>query len=602
MLNRGRGRKPPVFGELRPSQVITTFGPGAVVDLPNVSVVLAGTDYWTTNAHQEIDEPRLRSLLRVSRFYRPEIKTDGEMGGVPAFLFPRYLRCPRCRRLGRYDRKDLFRLDGRRLRCIATHELKVPRGGPPVFPARFVIACSDGHLDDFPWFEFLHRGKDSDSCRPERLKFSESAESSAISNLIVSCDFCNARRSMEDAYGARAIKALGACSGARPWLGEGHDQSCKKDPRTTLRGASSLYFAVVHSALSIPEWDDPVHAVLLRYEEQLERVDSVAQLRAGIESGFFPQLQRFEVADVFRALQRRRLQAQKRPSILDLRREEYMALKSPPNAAKAAQWEFHTERVDVPSSFKSMIEKVVVVRRLREVRALGGFTRIDSPFELLVDEVDEKEEYQIQSLSSGELHWRPAVELRGEGVFLALSDDAVRRWEKKRAVVARSVAMEKLHHTWRTARELPRADYPGARFVLLHSLAHLIIHALALDCGYSATSIRERIYSSVEPGEAMAGILLYTATPDSDGSLGGLADKGHPSRLEPLLCDALERATYCSSDPLCGHSAPGELGRLNGAACHACLLVSETSCERGNQYLDRAHVVQTISQLETNFF
>ena len=603
MAGRTGTQPPPVFGDLRPSQIITTFGPGSVVDLQNISVVLAGTDFWATGPEQEIDEPRLRSMLRVNRFYRPPVVSDGGAAGVPSFVFPRYLRCPRCRRLGTYDRTDLFSLERHRFRCRGKHDVKVARGGPLVFPARFVVACSDGHLDDFPWHDYVHRRKGGAGCKPERLIFRESAQSAAVSDLIVTCELCDAWRTMEDAFGTRAPAALGPCQGARPWLGDGNGEQCTSGVlRTTLRGASNLYFAVVQSALSIPEWDDPVHMAIAQCEEQLAKVDSVERLRQGIEGGFLPQLDRLDPQKVFEALQRRREQAQRRPTALDIRHEEFDALRSIPNAARAAVQEFQTEHVDVPHAFRELIERVVIVRRLREVRAIGGFTRIDSPFDLLVDEDDEEERYRVQPLSVTELHWRPAVELRGEGLFLQLPERAVSRWEQRRAVADRTTAMKDLHQTWRHERELPDVPYPGARFVLLHSLAHMIIQGLALDCGYSSSSIRERIYSSLGPHDPMAGILLYTATPDSDGSLGGLADKGHSSRLEPLLRDALERALFCSSDPLCGHSGPGEMGELNGAACHACLLVSETSCERGNRYLDRAHVVETVAQLETNYF
>ena len=603
MAGRSGTPRTPAFGELRPSQIITTFGPGSVVDLPNISVVLAGTDFWATGPEQEIDEPRLRSMLRVSRFYRPSVGSDGGAAGVPSFVFPRYLRCPRCRRLGTYDRTDLFSFDRRRFRCKNKHDGKVPKGGPPVFPARFVVACSEGHLDDFPWYNYVHRGKGGAGCKPEQLVFRESAESAAVSGLIVACELCDAWRTMEDAFGNRAPAALGPCPGARPWLGEGNAEPCKSSIlRTTLRGASNLYFALVHSALSIPEWDDPVHVAIAQCEEQLSKVDTVQKLRQGIEGGFLPQLDRFQPEKVFEALQRRREQAEKRPTALAIRREEFDALRSIPNPERAAEREFQTEHVDVPEPFRDLVERVVIVRRLREVRAIGGFTRIDSPFDLLVDEDEEHERYRVQMLSTTDLHWRPAVELRGEGIFIELPEKAVRRWEERRAVTERSEAMEHVHKGWRHERELPDAPYPGARFVLLHSLAHMLIQGLALDCGYSSTSIRERIYSSPGPRDPMAGILLYTATPDSDGSLGGLADKGHASRFEPLLRDALDRALFCSSDPLCGHSAPGEMGELNGAACHACLLVSETSCERGNRYLDRAHVVETVAQLGTNYF
>jgi len=602
MPNR-RATLPPIFGELRPSQIITTFGPGAVVDLRNLSVVLAGTEFWVTAREHEIDEPRLRSLLRVAKFSRPAVKSDGGLGGIPAFIFPRYLRCPRCKRLGRYDRTDYFRLDRQRFRCMAKHEMRVPVGGPLVFPARFVVACSDGHLDDFPWFQYVHRNNGSASCQPERLLFIESARSAAVADLFVKCEVCGARRTMEAAFGKRAQAALGRCTGARPWLGEGEREPCATGIlRTTLRGASNLYFALIQSALSIPEWDDPIHLAIAHHEEQLLRVQTVKEISAGISGGFLPRLEGFQPEQIMTALAKRREQAQKRSSALELRHEEYLALCHPIDAGKSLQREFRTEHVDVPSMWKRKIKRVVIVRRLREVRALSGFSRIDSAYDLLADEDTEPEHFRIQRLSAKELNWRPAIELRGEGLFLELDEKAVALWEQMPAVVRRTSELETVNQHWRRARELPPAEFPGSRFVLLHSLAHILIQGLALDCGYSSTSIRERIYSCRDPETRMTGILLYTATPDSDGSLGGLADKGRPGNLEPLLGDALEHTRFCSSDPLCGYSGATELGGLNGAACHACLFISETSCERGNRYLDRAHVVDTVSQLGLAFF
>ncbi len=194
------------------------------------------------------------------------------------------------------------------------------------------------------------------------------------------------------------------------------------------------------------------------------------------------------------------------------------------------------------------------------------------------------------------------MELRGEGVFIELREDELTAWEERAAVQRLSKTLEHAHATWRHERELPPAALSWESYVLLHSLAHMLINGLSLDCGYSSTSIRERIYSSVGEDNRMAAILLYTATPDSDGSLGGLADQGRPERLGTVLKDCLERAHYCSSDPLCGHQAAAEVGLLNGAACHACLLVAETSCERANRYLDRAHVVETVAQLGASYF
>jgi MrfA Zn-binding domain len=599
--SRGR-RRPPVFGELRPSQIITTFGPGSVVDLRNASVVIAGTDFWATSPEQQIDEPRLRNLLSVSRFYRPPVKSDGGAAGIPAFLFPRYLRCPRCGRLGRHDRTDLFLLDGRRYRCRGSHEGKVPKKGPPIFPARFVIACTEGHLDDFPWHEYVHRGKETEACRPEMLFLRESAQSAALKDLIVRCERCPAWRNMEDAFGPRSQKAIGSCSGASPWLGLDREEPCTRGTvRTTLRGASNIYFSLVQSALSIPDWDDPIQGAIAHHEEQLQGVSSVADIELGIEKGFLPSLKGFAAVAAFAALQRRRELGERSTSQLDIRREEFGALGAVLDTQVAAHREFRTEHMEVPSEFAALIGRLVIVRRLREVRALAGFTRVDFPFDVPVDE-DDQQRYRIQGLSGEQLNWRPAVDLRGEGVFIEFREDALQPWESSDPVSKRTASMERAHTDWRQQRELPAIDYPGARFVMLHSLAHLLILGLSLDSGYSSSSIRERIYSSSDTASPMAGILLYTATPDSDGSLGGLADKGHPDKFGPLLREILDQGLFCSSDPLCGHAAPGEIGHLNGAACHACLLVSETSCERGNRYLDRAHLVMTVAQLGTNFF
>ncbi len=590
-----------ILGELRPSQIITTFGPGAVIDQPTASLILAGTDYWSPGDDQRIDEPRLRAMLRVRNLYRPRIRSDKGMEDVPAFIFPRYLVCPRCQRLATYDN---FRFDRGFFRCpnqkghgARDRNALMPR----VFPARFVVACAAGHLDDFPWAHYAHRGQDT-RCDPLELTFFESNESGAISELFVYCRACKSRpRSMEAAFTEDAEQALGPCSGRRPWLDDNED-GCQERRRTVLRGASNLYFPIIQSALSIPEWDDPVHAALAHHEADLEKIDSAEKLSAALELGVLSRLQNFSHAEVWDALEQRRRVDAEPPTQVDLRFQEFNALCHPVDPSLSAEREFQTRFAQVPEPFAHLIEKLVIVRRLREVRALDAFTRIDAPPDLLLEDDEAMQHVRRQVLGRAGNDWRPAVELLGEGVFVALKEDAVAAWESAEALQARRKALESAYQRWRAARDLPDATFPGSRFVLLHSLAHMLITGLSLDCGYSSTSIRERIYSSVEPGKSMAGILLYTATPDSDGSLGGLADQGETAHFEHLLRLSIDRASYCSSDPLCGHAGSGELGHTNGAACHACLLVSETSCERSNQFLDRAHVVNTVMQFDIEYF
>ena len=100
----------------------------------------------------------------------------------------------------------------------------------------------------------------------------------------------------------------------------------------------------------------------------------------------------------------------------------------------------------------------------------------------------------------------------------------------------------------------------------------------------------------------MAGILIYTAAADSDGILGGLVEHGKPENLGRLIEQALNRATICSSDPMCSEHDPSEVRSLHSASCHACSFVAETSCERGNRYLDRALLVNTMDYQGAAFF
>jgi hypothetical protein len=211
---------------------------------------------------------------------------------------------------------------------------------------------------------------------------------------------------------------------------------------------------------------------------------------------------------------------------------------------------------------------------------------------------------RIASISKNQPDWLPAVEIRGEGIFIELDESAVTRWETLPAVQARARAMAEKFHEWETDRKTPPplTPFPGARYVLLHSLAHALIRQLALDCGYSASSVRERIYSSVEPSRRMAGILLYTASPDSEGSLGGLVDLGAAHRFPDLFRGALHNVAQCSSDPLCADHQPDVHATINAAACHACILASETSCETFNRFLDRNFLVGTLSTSEMAFF
>lgn len=385
---------------------------------------------------------------------------------------------------------------------------------------------------------------------------------------------------MAGALGAGSVaQLLRGCSGRRPWL-DAARESCQAAPEALQRGASNVYFAVTRGALSIPPWTDPFQQELVAFLSQFpgplrpEDMSQILRLR-------FPAEDPARVQECLERLER--LQGQ----VLNLRSAEYEVLNAPANLNEAA---FETSRQSVGPHAGDFLDTVVAIPRLREVRAITGFTRLEAP-ELdptmeVLDEVP-RPIPDPAPLAARAQDWLPAIENLGEGIFMRLRADRLGIWEAKPEVLGRSGALLDAYSAWRQSRGLPPLGARPPRLILLHTLAHLLMRQLALDSGYSSTSIRERIYA----GQGMAGILLYTATPDSDGSLGGLVRQAREVSLEGLILSALDAASVCSSDPLCREHDALRTGRLNGAACHACAMASETSCEFGNRLLDRALVV-----------
>ena len=579
-------------GKLRPSQAVTQYGPGGLVDLPTLSMIVAGINDWDTSTAQRVEEPRLAAKLKVDFFRQPPFFRYREgTGGVPARLFPRYLVCPRCSRLARYS---AFKFDETRSPeyvCTATHA-----GGRDqvVFPARFMVACTRGHLDDFPWSEYVHSG--DVECDAE-LRLRDSGRTGAITDLWVRCDDHKVSKNLGQAMGAAARKRLPRCSGARPWLGHDAAQVCDEEIHVILRGASNAYFPVVESAVSVPPWSDPIQLALGEYIEQLAKIDSPDMLKTWLDITNAPSLDEFDPQRLWDALERRRSDEIR---VEDLRREEWAAFTVDHHHIDPKS-QFQVRPAPVPDEVVGLVAGVTQVLRLREVRALRGFTRIDPIPD--VGDLGEVEaiEAGLAPISSSRPNWLPGVDLRGEGVFLRLDEERVRTWEQRPEIRELEAVHQAAQEAWYSERHLTAPYLRPARYLLLHSLAHLLIRQFGLDCGYASASLRERIYCAVG-NDPMAGILVYTASPDSEGSLGGLVEMSRPDLLGPMLDRALRESRLCANDPLCADREPAATGtQLNGAACHACLLQAETSCEAGNNYLDRALVAGTLRKTETAF-
>jgi hypothetical protein len=626
-------------GEVRHSQLITTYGPGAMVDLPDCSVVIGGLNFWMYGPDQppeEIDEPRLIAKLRQSlnvsslRLRKPPIHDVGpggqqRPGGIRSPEFPSWF-------IAQLDQTKEF--DGKTYRSRPLVEgarldkrkyVDADRKAHSVVPVRFVQTCPNGHLSDIEWREFVHRGKTT--CR-FTLWLDEAGAGNDFTEIFVRCSnpACMEkwnRRQLSEAKqkgkeGEDERPALGFCQGHRPWLGPFGQEACDNQKgkggsyanRLLVRSASNAYFPELISAISIPESIDAVREAISKNLKAFEKITSAAKLEVWLED-FDPDHIKEPLAGeapalIFQALEAIRSgeDAPEKPEAL--KRQELRALVGPIEGLRrgTGSSRFEAELLDLaakPVSFRKRIHRVLKVHQLREVMALLGFTRLE-PVVSQIDGDPLDLGVKRAQIDVKEATWLPAVENLGEGIFLSFDPGAIREWLKSDGTVQHLSKHGEAFKTWNKEHGLTEEKFrwPGGAYLMLHSLAHLLITEAALDCGYGASAIKERIYAFDDIGY---GILLYTGGSGSDGSLGGLVALA--DRIDELLTMALERASLCSNDPFCAsHDPNSELEKryAHGAACHGCLLIAETSCERRNEFLDRALVVPTLIQKDAAFF
>ncbi len=612
------GRQPASrrVGGVRPSQLMYTYGVGALVDLPNMAVIVGGLDEWDLDRASELAEDRLLAAVRVGlsptvdRLMSPpwleetaSIWDEWTGVGIPVLPFPRWMRCPRCGLLSSSigdSGHDLFRLQvdaARPDRARFVHSNCNRAQAPAVMPARFVVACTRGHIDEFPWIEFAHRKVSI--CDSPSLEVQDRGRGTRSTEVRVACRTCRAESWITTAFGSPEA-TMPTCRGREAHLRRFDPRGCSEQVRPLMLGASNAWFPLTLSALSIPRSSDPLTELVRSLAPKLANITELAHVALAVQ--LTPDLSVLEghpAQEVWARIEALRGLAPTVDEGTDLLRPEWQVLTQP--AAAPAGKDFAITADQVPPGFAEHLRQVVRADRLREVVALIGFTRIDSPDSGVEEDVEVAERARLSRVDPT---WVPAAEVRGEGIFLSLPEERLSRWEDAAGSAERPEQLRLAHARWRARRGLADEGWRGHRYTLLHSLAHLLINELAMECGYSAASIRERIYCS-EGGaeEAMAGILLYTAAPDSEGTLGGLVSLADPETFGRLLGQSLDRAQLCASDPLCAEHIPGGTeDSLHLAACHACLFIPETSCERGNRYLDRAVVVPTLAEADGAYF
>ena len=613
----------------RRSQLVSTFGPGSMIDLPTRSVIVGGLETWALDFKEpEIIEPRLsmrlaqalkkKGWLAEDKFLKlrpPPEAAEAQARFHPLVktpVFPAWFVADRPEPAGEATtRRRLVRwqdLDPGQRKQV---DLEDGQKKSPVTPIRFVCACHRGHIQDIDWRKFVHSGE---ACR-EPMWLEEHGAGGSLEDTRVVCR-CGRGASLSEAEGPGR---LGRCRAERPWLRERVDPAgCTEPLRLMIRTATNTYFPQALTVISLPAVEDALARVVSELGEHLEKVTSIERLALARELNpvVDKALAGISDADIWERLRRLResgsgeITQPPKVAEFDLFASGLPEIGSNEPAAKLyaqtlprVTWAANAE-LDV-----SAIRNLVAVHRLREVSCLYGFTRFDSaPVETDggVDEIDLAVE--VAPLASEfSVDWLPAVEQFGEGLFIHVENDAVARWLASPGLAAQHDKLVAAYGYWAQKFGHRAPEFPGEPYILLHSLSHALMTEISLECGYPASSLKERIYAlrkERDGGEfTRCGILIYTASAGAQGSLGGLVATA--PRFALILKNALESLRVCSNDPICADHDPDDKSgdrATHGAACHGCLLIAETSCEMRNLFLDRKLLVSTMAGGGAAFF
>ena len=615
---------------IRRAQLIAPFGVGALLmTKEGVSLIGAGLDHWFDETGDPsnpldseeflVEEWRLQKSLGVDFFrlppdFRPRSRYGRNINTgltIPYLRFPTWHFCQRC---GRMDKYPLTERGHKRCNCqMKGAMVQVP----------LVAICDRGHIQDFPWREWVHRSVSPDC--PGRLELKSTGEG-GLRGLVVACGGCGKRRNLEgvlsaEPSGDRTTLSSGLeknqeylCAGHTPWLCDQVRRGCGRPLRGALRSSTNIHYTQQASAIYLPRgghaadptlvdlvtrppisqvrqmFGDSITAVLLRSVPRCAKLveaytDEQVNEALAIAAGGTPADESDGVLgdDAHTAFRRREFDA-----FLQERRDDQLVVSPVPPA-------------EYEGEFTRYFSSVSLVEKLRETRVLRGFTRVYPENEM--DNAALQDLMRVSPPDPGE-RWLPAYVVHGEGVFLQLNEERVQEWEASEDVNRRVSVLVDRYKTIQEARHL--RDRPiSPRFMLTHTLAHLLINRLTFESGYSTASLRERLFVSQHPERPMAGLLIYTAAGDSEGTMGGLVRLGKPGVLERIFRKAVEEARWCGADPVCMET--GDMGgqgpdSCNIAACHNCVLVPETACEEFNRFLDRGLVVGSLSNRAIGYF
>lgn len=603
------------------SQLLLTYGPGAMLDLPDQAVIVSGLQGWRYGPNlKTVAEDRLVTLLRdqlgdkLSRNFaglrqppdQDEDRRDDGAPGVEVLLFPSWFTVDDDGIIAAAGDEAAPKLEKRR-RMVEFTDLSVTKAGKlsykgdkkrlEVNPIRFVAACLKGHLQDIDWRFLVHRSGDRTCRKP--MFWVERGVSSDPSDISVRCS-CGASLTMADLY---KPKFLGTCRCESPWLQPQRlaEEECHNDLRLLPRSATNTYFAQTVTVISLTNSDSRARQTV---QEHRPTIDSIRALPNFIDvlrslPNTKDAFADFTDAEIIRALEEETgggTTASVNPRIA-----EFDILASGANFIGHDGPTSHLfaetlapAKLELSEPWQSFLKGVVKVHRLREVTCLYGFTRLEPPPTAAESELDEIQLAVDGADLARNVEWLPAIEQYGEGIFLHIDPSFIKTWLERPEVIERAAALKEGERL--DAERFNRTPtYLGIAYWALHSLSHAFMSELSLECGYPLSSLKERIYSSGIAQADRYGLLIYTSTAGGQGTLGGLSGMAH--RSAEILSRAIRRLELCSNDPICAEHAPNgshDDRHLHGAACHACVLIPETSCEARNTRLDRSLLIPTV--------
>jgi hypothetical protein len=615
--------------QLRREQLISPFGVGALTVLPDgTSLIVAGLDHWFSGKSAqfkndcELMDWRLAKRLGVEQLFSPpSINLSSDSQGsmnkyvprVPTLRFPTWYFCRICRKM-----KQMALDFVGPLRCDDSYHVGRASKPPIMSQVPYIVICKSGHIDDFPWSKWCHKSINT-SCSGS-LRFAPS-DSSNPQGTRVYCDSCSATRNLDfisstgktgRSYVSTNVQSGEEllCSGSRPWLGspERSTEKCGLDIWGSFRGSSNVYYPLVENSIYIPASENalPEELMALLNSRQLSSIKTFYEKDSQASTGaarkldnknnyglsVFSDSQVAEGYDEIYGLVESNASEVEEDSWQNYLSKEYELFKKTlENDRLIIQEPDGTYGSVVADNF----EKVKLVPVLVETSAMWGFTRFESQPSLNFDS-GKKMLSLRQSNVLGNKSWLPAKQVKGEGIFFEFSSEKLKEWANQKPVQERLKEIGVNDFT-----KYLTASGPSATYTLIHTLSHLLIKQLVFFCGYNESSLKERVYAS-EGEDGMHGLLIYTASGDSEGTLGGLVRMGRPGLLEQVIEQALREAEWCSNDPICSESTnfDGEsTGRLS--ACYACCLIPETACESFNSFLDRSLISNSYNTSLTYF-